>query len=62
MTSPIPATELKERRQLCDDLEYLCIEDTSILATVIDEFVYYLKPNRFEELQEFARSEMEADL
>lgn len=61
MTS-ISVEDLKERRQLCDDLEYLCIEDTSILSTVIDEFVYYLKPNRFEELQEFARSEMEADL
>jgi hypothetical protein len=53
--------ELKERRQLCQDLEVLCIQDSTILEEVIDEYVYLLSDHRREELQEFVTKELEAD-
>ena len=53
--------ELKERRQLCEDLEYLCMEDSTILEELVDEYVYLLSDHRSEELQEFVTKELEAD-
>ena len=53
--------ELKERRQLCEDLEYLCMEDSTILEELVDEYVYLLSDHRREELQEFVTKELEAD-
>ena len=53
--------ELKERRQLCEDLEYLCMEDSTILEELVDEYVYVLSDHRREELQEFVTKELEAD-
>ena len=53
--------ELKERRQLCEDLEYLCTEDSTILEELVDEYVYLLSDHRREELQEFVTKELEAD-
>jgi hypothetical protein len=53
--------ELKERRQLCQDLEVLCTQDSTILEEVVDEYVYLLSDHRREELQEFVTKELEAD-
>ena len=38
----ITAQDLKQRRQLCDDLEYCVLHDKELLTIVIDEFVYRL--------------------
>ena len=42
--------DLKERKQLCDDLEYCVLHDKELLTIVIDEFVYRLNDN---ELKDF---------
>ena len=52
---------LKQRRQLCDDLDYLIREDKAIREEIIDEYVYLLNDKRFEEMQEFIKKELEAD-
>ena len=52
---------LKERRQMCDDLEYLITEDKDIREEIIDEYVYLLSDKRFEEMQEYVKKELEAD-
>ena len=59
----IPTTDqqLKQRQQLCKDLEYLCSEDSTILEELIDEYVYLLSDHHREELQEFVTKELEAD-
>ena len=35
-------TDLKERQQMCVDLEYLMTQDMSIREEIIDEYVYLL--------------------
>ncbi len=57
----ISALDLKERRQLCDDLDYLISEDKLIRDEIIDEYVSMLDEKRFEELQEYVNKELEAD-
>ncbi len=52
---------LKERQQMCVDLEYLITTDPSIREEIIDEYVYLLSDKRFEEMQEFVKKELEAD-
>ena len=52
---------LKERQQLCKDLQYLCNVDATILEEVIDEYVYLLKDKRVEEMQDFVKKELESD-
>ena len=42
--------DLKERKKLCDDLEYCVLHDKELLTIVIDEFVYRLNDN---ELKDF---------
>ena len=54
-------TDLKERRQMCVDLEYLMTQDMSIREEIIDEYVYLLSDKRFEEMQEYVKKELEAD-
>ena len=54
--------DLYLRRELCQDLEYLVREDSSIREEIIDEYVYMLDDKRFEELQEYARKELKGDL
>ena len=53
--------ELKERRQLCEDLEYLCTEDSTILEELVDEYVYLLSDNRVDELITLCNNELEDD-
>ena len=54
-------TDLKERQQMCVDLEYLMTQDYSIREEIIDEYVYLLNDKRFEEMQEYIKKELEAD-
>ena len=58
---PISLLDLKERRQLCDDLDYLILEDKAIREEIIDEYVYLLNNKRFEELQDYVNKELESD-
>ena len=53
--------EIKQRRQLCDDLDYLIKEDKAIREEIIDEYVYLLDDKRFEDLQEYVTQQLEAD-
>ncbi len=53
--------KLKQRRQMCIDLEYLITEDKDIREEIIDEYVYLLSEKRFEEMQEYVNKELEAD-
>ena len=53
--------DVKERQQLCKDLEYLCSQDDTILEEIIDEYVYLLNDKRKEELMHFVKKELEAD-
>ena len=57
----ISAQDLKQRRQMCVDLEYLMTQDMSIREEIIDEYVYLLSDKRFEEMQEYVNKELEAD-
>ena len=52
---------LKQRRQLCEDLDYLIREDSSIREEIIDEYVYLLNDKRLVELQEYVKQELYAD-
>ena len=54
--------DIKQRRQLCKDLDYLVKEDQDIRDEIIDEYVYLLSDTRFAEMQEFVSKELEADL
>ena len=53
--------DLKARRQMCVDLEYLMTQDMSIREEIIDEYVYLLSDKRFKEMQEYVKKELEAD-
>ena len=52
---------LKQRRQLCEDLDYLIREDAAIREELIDEYVYLLNDKRLVELQEYVKQELYAD-
>ena len=47
----ITAQDLKQRRQLCDDLEYCVLHDKELLSIVIDEFVYRLNDNEVKDFE-----------
>ena len=61
MVSKRSDENLKQRRQLCDDLDYLIREDKAIREEIIDEYVYLLDDKRFEDLQEYVTQQLEAD-
>lgn len=60
-TKQMMNTDLKQRQQMCVDLEYLMTQDMSIREEIIDEYVYLLNDKRFEEMQEYIKKELEAD-
>ena len=60
-TKQMMNTDLKQRQQMCVDLEYLMTQDMSIREEIIDEYVYLLSDKRFEEMQEFVNKELIAD-
>ena len=47
----ISALDLKQRRQLCDDLQYCVLEDKELLSIIIDEFVYNLSDKEVKEYE-----------
>ena len=47
----ITAQDLKQHRQLCDDLEYCVLHDKELLTIVIDEFVYRLNDNEVKDFE-----------
>ena len=53
--------KLKERQQMCADLDYLVAHDHEIRDYIIDEYVYLLSDKRFEEMQEFVNKELVSD-
>ena len=42
----ITAQDLKQRQQMCVDLEYLMTQDMSIREEIIDEYVQTLRTNK----------------
>ena len=56
-----PDQKLKERQELCHDLEYLITQDKDIREELIDEYVYLLSDDRVAELREVCNSELEED-
>ena len=47
----ITAQDLKQRRLLCDDLEYCVLQDKDLLSHIIDEFVYALDDKQVKEYE-----------
>ncbi len=44
-----PMTDLQQRRLFCEDLEYACIEDKTLLSHIIDDYVYRLTDDEIKE-------------
>mgnify|MGYP003119797127 FL=1 len=53
--------QLKQRRQLCDDLYWLIQQDKDIAEEILDEYVYLLNDNRVDELITLCNNELEDD-
>ena len=51
-------TKLKERQQLCADLDYLITEDKAIREEIIDEYVYLLDDTRVDELIDLCTNQL----
>tara|TARA_B100001250_G_scaffold2009_1_gene1769 strand:- start:420 stop:608 length:189 start_codon:yes stop_codon:yes gene_type:complete len=43
--------QLQQRRELCDDLYHLILQDKEIAEELIDEYVYTLDDKRVDELE-----------
>ena len=53
--------QLKQRRQLCDDLYVLIQQDKDIAEEILDEYVYLLNDNRVDELITLFNTELGED-
>ncbi len=53
--------EIKQRQQLCKDLDYLVREDEAFREEILDEFVYLISNKRLEDLTCYVRSELQSD-
>ena len=53
--------QLKQRRELCDDLYYLIQQDKDIAEELIDEYVYLIDDKRVDELTDLCVNELETD-
>ena len=51
--------KLKQRRLLCDDLEYCVLQDKDLLSHIIDEFVYHLSDKEVKEYEVLVGSILE---
>ena len=56
-----PMIDLKKRRELCESLYDLILQDKEIAEELIDEYVYLLDDNRVDELTELCNNELEED-
>ena len=53
--------DLNKRRELCEGLYQLILQDKEIAEELIDEYVYQLDDNRVDELTELCNNELELD-
>ena len=53
--------QLKQRRQLCDDLYVLIQQDKDIAEELIDEYVYLLDDTRVDELIDLCVNQLGED-
>ena len=53
--------DLNKRRELCEGLYHLILQDKEIAEELIDEYVYLLDDNRVDELTELCNNELEED-
>ena len=56
-----PMIDLNKRRELCEGLYQLIIQDKEIAEELIDEYVYLLDDNRVDELADLCNDELEED-
>ena len=56
-----PMIDLNKRRELCESLYNLILQDKEIAEELIDEYVYLLDDNRVNELTELCNNELEED-
>ena len=56
-----PMIDLNKRRELCEGLYQLILQDKDIAEELIDEYVYQLDDNRVDELTELCNNELEID-
>tara|TARA_R100000664_G_C2674402_1_gene85039 strand:+ start:289 stop:480 length:192 start_codon:yes stop_codon:yes gene_type:complete len=56
-----PMIDLNKRRELCESLYDLILQDKDIAEELIDEYVYLLDDNRVDELTELCNNELEED-
>ena len=53
--------DLNKRRELCESLYHLIIQDKEIAEELIDEYVYLLDDNRVDELTDLCVNQLEED-
>jgi hypothetical protein len=56
-----PMIDLNKRRQLCEGLYQLILQDKDIAEELIDEYVYLLDDNRVDELTDLCVNQLEDD-
>ena len=53
--------DLNKRRELCESLYHLILQDMHIAEELIDEYVYLLDDNRVDELADLCNDELGED-
>ena len=56
-----PMIDLNKRRELCEGLYQLILQDKEIAEELIDEYVYLLDDNRVDELADLCNDELGED-
>ena len=56
-----PMIDLNKRRELCEGLYQLILQDKEIAEELIDEYVYLLDDNRVDELTDLCVNQLEDD-
>ena len=56
-----PMIDLNKRRELCEGLYQLILQDKEIAEELIDEYVYLLDDTRVDELADLCNDELEED-
>ena len=56
-----PMIDLNKRRELCESLYDLILQDKDIAEELIDEYVYLLSDDRIKELQKLVNDELGED-
>ena len=56
-----PMIDLNKRRELCEGLYQLILQDKEIAEELIDEYVYLLDDNRVDELTDLCVNQLEED-